>query len=430
MTSFRKILDANLSRAPKRVYEKIQRVTVLYKLKDFPEPGDQELCKGITFMNNEKYDEALKCFEKASSYDNEYGLLFVGIFNFIAYGSVKRDPQKSLAYWTKASSLWNNCVAQYLLGCLYMSGDLHVDENVKEGFRWMKLAAKNGWTCAMLTVALVYVDHATIMSALILEKIAKKDDNDNEPVEDGMLYLFGNKDFVVEMVDVVEEFERTAEIPDMGAHGPVEFARLFSSLDSDPRMAMSFWEQLTHRKSTAVVKAQRSLAGMYLRGNRYLSSDLEKSIYWLKRAGKNGSVNAYTEIGLFFFNGEVVEKDYKEAMLWFTKAADLGDHSAFYKIGGFYLSVLGLVKEDMTETFEYFLGEALKYCPMDFFYIGTMYFNGYKGKFDMDLAVEYHKATIKNGAPLSQESINEIKTMKTKREGEPSEEEESKNCSP
>ncbi|KAG2210031.1 hypothetical protein INT47_003467 [Mucor saturninus] len=223
-------------------YEKIQPMTVLYKLKDFSEPGHQELCKAIAFMNDEKYDEAFECFEKSSSYNNEYGLLFAGIFNFIAYGSVKRDPQKSLAYWSKASSLWNNCVAQYLLGCLYTSGDLHVDENFEEGFRWIKLAAKNGWTCAMLAVALVYIDHATIMSALLLEKIAKKDDNDNEPVEDGMLYLFGNKDFEVEMVDVVEGFERTAEVLDMGAHGPVEFARLFSSLDSDPRMAMSFWE--------------------------------------------------------------------------------------------------------------------------------------------------------------------------------------------
>lgn len=96
-------------------------------------------------MNQNDYTNALHHFEKSSTYNNEYGLLFFAIFNFTGLGLDKRDVKKALDYYNLAATEWQNRVAQYLLGMLYFDGDENIPEDYITAKKWLTLAADNGW---------------------------------------------------------------------------------------------------------------------------------------------------------------------------------------------------------------------------------------------------------------------------------------------
>jgi TPR repeat protein len=55
--------------------------------------------------------------------------------------------------WFKKSAEQGDIEAQFSVGCCYVTGDC-VDKDEKEGFKWIKLAAKNGFKKAITYLAL------------------------------------------------------------------------------------------------------------------------------------------------------------------------------------------------------------------------------------------------------------------------------------
>lgn len=334
-------------------------------------------------MNNKIYDEAVKCFEKSSSYDNEYGLLFAGIFYFITRGPVERDPRKSVTYWTKASSLWNNRVAQYLLGSLYSKGDKYIQQDFKKAVYWMTLASNQGWANAMGFLAYnysarIYFDIYFKKTLSIFEKFVEKNYNENGPKDDGTVYLFGNKDFKIVLVDIVEEVESSVENPSLGNIEIVQCANLLSSLVNAPRMASNIWDQLTDTKSSGFIKAQEILGWIYMIGGETMNPS--KSIYWLKMAGENGCENTYTNIGTYYYKGLGVKQDYKEAMRWYKKGEEIGDLYALIKIGTIYFEGNSVIPLNHRKALHYFethnqIKEDGEVC----FFIGLIHESGKSG---------------------------------------------------
>ncbi|KAI9354473.1 hypothetical protein BD770DRAFT_412236 [Pilaira anomala] len=85
--------------------------------------SDRNVYNGIQEINKNDYRKALKHFEKGSSYDNEYVLLFSAIVHLIGFSSEECDLKKTMDLCKRVASDWKNPVTQYLIGCMYFEGE-------------------------------------------------------------------------------------------------------------------------------------------------------------------------------------------------------------------------------------------------------------------------------------------------------------------
>ena len=101
------------------------------------------------------------------------------------------------------------------------------------------------------------------------------------------------------------------------------------------------------------VETQLAIAGVYfrqhsaLKKNTKVSLQLQRSLYWFKKAAKQGNPEAQTILGAiyccsdswnfraekgFFFKKPLVYKSYPTALEWFEKAAEQGNSEAQHQI--------------------------------------------------------------------------------------------------
>ncbi|KAG2200322.1 hypothetical protein INT47_000315 [Mucor saturninus] len=192
---------------------------ISYKIPDFPQPGDEAFFEGLDKVNQNDYTEAFKCFEKGSRYENEYASLLVASFyqaGFIPSG--KREPEKSLELYKKVANKHNNYLAQYLIGCMLIKGDIDgVSPNFKEGIRWLKVAAENGWNDANIRIGMAYqygegnltVNYDTAMSYYL--KVIDSDTYYGYP-KNTQLGLFGHTDFQITFIDGFKYFDELINV--------------------------------------------------------------------------------------------------------------------------------------------------------------------------------------------------------------------------
>lgn len=347
---------------------------------DFPEPGDQNLLEGIHAMNNGDHKNALKHFEKSSSYDNEYGMVFVAIFNLTGLGLEKRDPPKALTYLKKANLECQTVVAQYLIGIIYLQGDEGVEQNSDISSEFLLLAGINGWGWAVPNVSLEFFNAKCLITDYLGIKDAPKKDFKKEPnitKSNEELYLFGTKDFKMDISNISKDI--TASIEESTAErmiSPVCCARAFTGEDIDQCKVTqaNFWNLLTNRKSNKVQDLYSSLGIMYLFGGDFIH-DKKKALSWFEKAGNHGDAGACSIVGSFY----EVMKNYKEALIWYIKAKELGDIYVLFNIFRFYQNGLGVevnykISLENIEAFNKHTEDGLS-----FFHIGMIYLYGGHG---------------------------------------------------
>ena len=90
-------------------------------------------------------------------------------------------------------------------------------------------------------------------------------------------------------------------------------------------------EQLMRDAELGDADAQHNLAYCYEYGDGVVQ-DIDKAIYWYKKAAEQEFVPAQVSLGNIYYYGEGVEQDDEKAMHWFTQAAELGDERAQCKL--------------------------------------------------------------------------------------------------
>lgn len=63
-----------------------------------------------------------------------------------------------------------------------------------------------------------------------------------------------------------------------------------------------------------------------------VKADLEKAVYWTRRAAEHGDRDAQFNLGSLYEAGEGVQQDMAEAFAWFQKAAIQGHKEAILKL--------------------------------------------------------------------------------------------------
>lgn len=73
--------------------------------------------------------------------------------------------------------------------------------------------------------------------------------------------------------------------------------------------------------------ASYDLGKFYRYGNESISPNIDESLQWLRLAEQQGSLNASLELGLLYYNGELVAKDLNLARDYLKKASDTSDQA-------------------------------------------------------------------------------------------------------
>ncbi|KAI9364680.1 hypothetical protein BD770DRAFT_469112 [Pilaira anomala] len=329
---------------------------ILYKIGEFPDPGDRDLYNGIEEINKENYKDAFKNFEKGSNYDNEYALLFTAMLYYTGFGFAKRDPAKAMSMFKKIALEWKTPVAQYLMGVMYLYGDKGISQHQKQSLHWLTLAAENGWSDAMAHLGYAYllsdfIEKDEKKAVVWIEKVAKKDDEETKPMDDGTLYLFGNKNFEICTTHAEKNMIATLDLSiSTEITSPIYYLNLekFSTgLNSENARPVMVWNALANKKSSNVAACQMLFATM-LRSSPYIiaPNGRHQSIYWAKKAAKNGSSLASMFVARAYETGDGVHQDYKEAIKWYKITHERkGDIEAAYRIGVLYHNGRGVVSD-------------------------------------------------------------------------------------
>jgi hypothetical protein len=71
------------------------------------------------------------------------------------------------------------------------------------------------------------------------------------------------------------------------------------------------------------VEAQTDLGLMYANGEG-VGRDYDEAVNWYRKAAEQGDAKAQNALGVMYHNGFGVKRDDKEAKKWFRKAAEQG----------------------------------------------------------------------------------------------------------
>lgn len=328
----------------------------------------------------------------------------------MGFGMVKRDTRKAFKFFKKAAIDWRNRVAQYMLGVMYcegVEGAQDDENNAPLGSKCLVLAVQSGWSHAIIYHASLFLKAGHLEGAIMLyEEVAKKDDNEHGLVEDGPVYLFGNKQFLIDLNDVSEQVATLVEEEATKVHLSLalrseRFSKLTPNSFDYTVQKESFWNEMTNKKSSCLADAQFNLGTIYLSGGIDVAINSKEAFYWIKKAAKNGNANACFLTGLMHER----EKNYTEAMVWYMKA-NTGcetDPEAPFRIGLLYFHGKE-IKKDYKKALFYL--EAVKeenimvkgVLGQMFCIMGEIYAAGEHGvKQDHKKAIELYTKAVDHG---------------------------------
>ena len=81
-----------------------------------------------------------------------------------------------------------------------------------------------------------------------------------------------------------------------------------------------------------IVPAMTACGNFYLDGEDGIKQDIEKAVYWFKKAAALNNVTAMNNLGYIY----EIQNEYALALHWYKKSAELGDITAMMNLSGVY----------------------------------------------------------------------------------------------
>lgn len=135
-------------------------------------------------------------------------------------------------------------------------------------------------------------------------------------------------------------------------------------------------------------------------------ADVDKAVYYFKRAAVNGFLPAYKNLGMLFKNVKLRDKqDLKKACFYFKTGAEKGYSPCFYYYGFMLYKGLGC-KQDYCKAIEFFNKAAAKRHKASLYMLGLCYRNGYGTEQNFEMAKKYLLSSANLGY---QPAIDELK---------------------
>ena len=93
-----------------------------------------------------------------------------------------------------------------------------------------------------------------------------------------------------------------------------------------------------------LVEAQHHLGWMHENG-RGVKGDDQAAVKWYSKAAEQGFANSQASLGWMYANGGGVDQDHKEAVKWYRKAAEQGNTRAQVSLGNHYFNGEGVPRD-------------------------------------------------------------------------------------
>lgn len=340
---------------------------------------------GKRFLNDKKYNEAIKCFRKAAVLDFADAQVALGNCYHNGSGVTKNDIE-AIKWYRKAAEN-NHADAQYLLGKCYFNGN-GVRKDVIEAIKWYRKAAENNHAEAQFILGDFYYDGDYVSEdeneAAKWYKKAAEQGHVEAQNSLGECYDYG--------IGLTQDhkkaefwYQKAAEQDYAEAMYNLAFRY---SLEEDNSV---YYDEIVKWFSKAAklghIEAQVSLGKFYLKRNEY-----KKAYKWFIKAAENGNVESMCYTGNCYYLGNGVARNYGEAVKWYRKAATQGNTEAQTSLGKCYYDGKG-VEKNYDEAVKLFTDAAEKDDAEAMFYLGECYYwgNGVKKSSDK---VSIWKASI------------------------------------
>lgn len=203
-------------------------------------------------------------------------------------------------------------------------------------------------------------------------------------------------------------------------------------------------EALLHKAADQNFMAANESLGIFAEtGVGRSAPDPAEAIEWYKKAVQLGSLDAATNIGLMYADGNGVAKDPAQALLWFRQAANGGDSIAQYNLALMYMHGAGVVQDsheyvrwltaaadldlipaqldlaafylrppedtapDSARAIRYYERAAQQGSDRAAVALGNIFSAGLSGTLDYDLAVKWYRVAADHGHPEAEFGLGE-----------------------
>lgn len=227
-----------------------------------------------------------------------------------------------------------NPTAQNALGIVYKGG-FGVEKDEAKAVYWFQKAVEKDFANAQVNLGEAYlsgrgVERDPAMAAALFEKAA---------LQDNQAGMFNLATLYIKGVGVPRSFEKAFQYAEKAANA-VAKTEIYTKDNAYQSPGM-----------VVIAKAQGFLALCY-RDGIGTAKDIDKSMEYLKKAARNGNLDAVMILGDAYENGKNLPRDLAEAEKCYRSAADKGMSLAQYLLG---------VKYSTGETIAKNLPEAIKY---------------------------------------------------------------------
>ena len=151
------------------------------------------------------------------------------------------------------------------------------------------------------------------------------------------------------------------------------------------------------------LEAQLNLGVMYYQGE-VVSRDNKKAIKWMTKAAEQGFVAAKYNLGQWYREGKGITQDDKKAIEWMTKAADQGFLRAQHNLGVMYSDGDG-VPQDYVKAAYWYNEAAVQGFGKSQTNLAMMYQKGLGMLQDYDKAVYWYSRAGGQGFPKAQHKL-------------------------
>ena len=265
------------------------------------------------------------------------------------------NPNKALTRMRREAEK-GDAEAQFRLGEVYKKGKI-VARDYTEAFKWFERAAEQKYDPAQLALAICYCDGTGVnrdrKKGMTLLSQLSENGMGEATKSLAFRYLIGDRGKGKDVKKAEELFEKAFEQGVLNAGGnwlPMMYEGVFG-------------EELV---------------------------DIEKELYWHRRAAEKGYAPSMVSLGDAYYEGRGVKQDYKMALDWFHKAAALDDGSGYYRIGKAYFEGKG-VKQDYSEARKWYLKAFDHKYYYSGYCLGEFYANGWGVEKDMAEAVKWYR---------------------------------------
>lgn len=160
---------------------------------------------------------------------------------------------------------------------------------------------------------------------------------------------------------------------------------------------------LTKLAETGNMEAQTDLGLAYGNGNGTVQN-YTKAIYWYNKAARQGYAQAQFNLGLYYENGWGVLKDPQQAIKWYTKAAEQGMTRAQVNLATIYLSNTGEL-QNYLEAKKWLLKAAQKNDTNAMNNLGQIYAYGLGVEKNYAQAEKWFKKAVALGSRSARNSL-------------------------